>query len=387
MMSADASAATGTHFSLARAYAIALKEFVQMRRDRLTFAMIVGIPIAQVLLFGFVINTDPKALPTAVVDYDRTEFTRSIVSTLRNTGYFSLVPAPPSAAAADAMLARGEIQFAIVFPAGFSRQLLRGERPSVLLAADATDPAATGNALAALSQAGTNALAHDLTGSLASLAPQAPPFTLDVQRRYNPEGATQYNIVPGLLAVILQLTMVMMTAFAITRERERGTYEGLLATPVLPLEVMAGKIAPYIVVGLVQSVIILLAARYLFDVPMVGSLTLLGATMMLYIASLLGLGYAISTMASNQLQAMQMTFFFFLPTMLLSGFMFPFRGMPGWAQVLGELFPATHFLRIVRGILLKGNGAHDIAAHVWPIALFMVAMAAIGMWRYRQTLD
>jgi ABC-2 type transport system permease protein len=387
MMSADASAATGAHFSLARAYAIALKEFVQMRRDRLTFAMIVGIPIAQVLLFGFVINTDPKALPTAVVDYDRTQFTRSIVSTLRNTGYFSLVPAPSSAAAADALLARGEIQFAIVFPAGFSRQLLRGERPSVLLAADATDPAATGNALAALSQAGTNALAHDLTGSLATLAPQAPPFTLDVQRRYNPEGATQYNIVPGLLAVILQLTMVMMTAFAITRERERGTYEGLLATPVLPLEVMAGKIAPYIVVGLVQSVIILLAARYLFDVPMVGSLTLLGATMMLYIASLLGLGYAISTMASNQLQAMQMTFFFFLPTMLLSGFMFPFRGMPGWAQVLGELFPATHFLRIVRGILLKGNGAHDIAPHVWPIALFMVAMAAIGMWRYRQTLD
>ena len=386
-MPADSSLGAGTRFSFARAYAIALKEFVQMRRDRLTFAMIVGIPIAQVLLFGFVINTDPKALPTAVVDYDRTEFTRSIVSTLRNTGYFSMVPAPPSVAAADAMLARGEIQFAIVFPAGFSRQLLRGERPSVLLAADATDPSATGNAFAALSQAGTNALAHDLTGPLASLVPQAPAFTLDIQRRYNPEGVTQYNIVPGLLAVILQMTMVMMTAFAITRERERGTYEGLLATPVLPLEVMAGKIAPYIIVGLVQSAIILLAARYLFDVPMVGSLTLLGATMMLYIASLLGLGYAISTMASNQLQAMQMTFFFFLPTMLLSGFMFPFRGMPEWAQVLGELFPATHFLRIVRGILLKGNGALDIASHVWPIALFMVAVAAIGMWRYRQTLD
>jgi ABC-2 type transport system permease protein len=387
MMSADASAATGTHFSLARAYAIALKEFVQMRRDRLTFAMIVGIPIAQVLLFGFVINTDPKALPTAVVDYDRTEFTRSITATLRNTGYFSLVPAPASAAAADAMLARGEIQFAIVFPAGFSRQLLRGEQPLVLVAADATDPSATGNALAALSQAGTNALAHDLTGPLASLSPRSPPFTLDIQRRYNPEGATQYNIVPGLLAVILQLTMVMMTAFAITRERERGTYESLLATPVLPLEVMTGKIAPYIVVGLVQSVIILLAARYLFDVPMMGSLALLGATMMLYIASLLALGYAISTMADNQLQAMQMTFFFFLPTMLLSGFMFPFRGMPQWAQALGELFPATHFLRIVRGILLKGNGAADIVSHLWPIALFMLAVVAISMWRYRQTLD
>lgn len=386
-MPTDAAAGGGTRISLARAYAIALKEFVQMRRDRLTFAMIVGIPIVQVLLFGFVINTDPKALPTAVVDYDRTEFTRSIVATLRNTGYFSIVPAAPDARAADAMLARGEIQFAIVFPAGFSRQLLRGEQPSVLLAADATDPAATGNALAALAQAGTTALAHDLTGPLAALLPRAQPFALDVQRRYNPEGATQYNIVPGLLAVILQLTMVMMTAFAITRERERGTYEGLLATPVLPLEVMAGKIAPYIVVGLIQSVIILLAARYLFDVPIVGSLALLGATMMLYIAALLGLGYAISTLASNQLQAMQMTFFFFLPTMLLSGFMFPFRGMPHWAQVLGEIFPATHFLRIVRGILLKGNGAAEVAPHVWPIAVFMAAVVALSMWRYRQTLD
>jgi ABC-2 type transport system permease protein len=386
-VAADAGAAPAARYSFARVYAIALKEFVQMRRDRLTFAMIVGIPIAQVLLFGFVINTDPKALPTAVVDYDRTEFTRSIASALSNTGYFAVVPSPPTAAAADAMLARGDVQFAIVFPAGFSRQLLRGERPSVLVAADATDPSATGNALAALSQASANALAHDLTGPLARLSPSSPPFTLTVQRRYNPEGATQYNIVPGLLAVILQLTMVMMTAFAITRERERGTFEGLLATPVLPLEVMAGKIAPYIVVGLIQSVIILLAARYLFDVPMVGSLALLAATMMLYIAALLALGYAISTLAANQLQAMQMTFFFFLPTMLLSGFMFPFRGMPEWAQWLGELFPATHFLRIVRGILLKGNDAPDVLPHVWPIALFMLGVSAIAIWRYRRTLD
>jgi ABC-2 type transport system permease protein len=349
--------------------------------------MMVGIPIAQVLLFGYVINTDPKALPTAVVDYDRSEFSRSIVSSLRNTGYFAVVPAPPSATAADAMLARGEIQFAVVFPAGFSRQLLRGEQPTVLLAADATDPSATGNAIAAVSQAAATALAHDLTGPLAKLAPGSAPFALDIQRRYNPEGETEINIVPGLLAVILQLTMVMMTAFAITRERERGTYEGLLATPVLPLELMAGKIAPYIVVGLIQSVIILAAARLLFGVPMLGSLALLGTTMMLYIAALLALGYAISTLAANQLQAMQMTFFFFLPTMLLSGFMFPFRGMPDWAQWLGEAFPATHFLRIVRGILLKGNGASDIVAHTWPIALFMLAVVALARWRYRQTLD
>ena len=376
-----------TRFSFARTYAIALKEFVQMRRDRLTFAMIVGIPIVQVLLFGFVINSDPKSLPTAVVDYDRTEFTRSIAAALANTGYFAFVPSPASVAEVDEMLARGEIQFAIVFPAGFSRELVRGERPSALVAADATDPSATGNALAALSQVSTVALSHDLSGPLSALAPAPLPFTLDIQRRYNPEGVTEYNIVPGLLAVILQLTMVMMTAFAVTRERERGTYEGLLATPVLPFEVMSGKIAPYIVVGLIQSVIILLAARYLFNVPMVGSLLLLGATMMLYIAALLGLGFAISTLAANQLQAMQMTFFFFLPTMLLSGFMFPFRGMPLWAQALGEIFPATHFLRIVRGILLKGNDAADVAAHVWPIALFLVAVGSVAMWRYRQTLD
>ena len=374
-------------FSLARAYAIALKEFVQMRRDRLTFAMIVGIPIAQVLLFGFVINTDPKALPTAVVDYDRSEFTRSIVQSLANTGYFDIVPAAPGVPAADEMLARGDIQFAVVFPAGFSRELLRGERPSVMVAADATDPSATGNALAALAQTGTMALTHDLTGPLARLAPGPAPFSLDVQRRYNPEGITQYNIVPGLLAVILQMTMVMMTAFAITRERERGTYEGLLATPVLPLELMTGKIAPYIVVGIIQSALILAAAKLLFGVPMVGSLGLLGLTMMLYIAALLGLGYAISTLAANQLQAMQMTFFFFLPTMLLSGFMFPFRGMPQWAQWLGEAFPATHFLRIVRGVLLKGNGLDQVAPHTWPIAVFMVAVVALARWRYRQTLD
>ena len=386
-MSIDAPRAAGARFSLARAYAIALKEFVQMRRDRLTFAMIVGIPIAQLLLFGYAINTDPKALPTAVVDYDRSEFTRSIVRSIENTGYFALTRTPASAEDADALLARGDVQFAIVVPAGFSRALLRGERPSLLLAADATDPSATGNALAALAQEGTGALAHDLTGPLGRLQPAAAPFAINVQRRYNAEGITQYNIVPGLLGVILQMTMVMMTAFAVTRERERGTFESLLATPARPLEVMAGKIAPYIVVGLIQAAIILLVARFLFEVPMIGSLVVLGAAMMLYVAALLAMGFAISTLAANQLQAMQMTFFFFLPSMLLSGFMFPFRGMPGWAQVLGNLFPVTHFLRIVRGILLKGNAAPEIAPHLWPIAAFMLAVATIALLRYRRTLD
>jgi ABC-2 type transport system permease protein len=262
-----------------------------------------------------------------------------------------------------------------------------GERPGALLAADATDPAATGNALAALGPLTAQALAHDLKGPLAPLDGTPGPFRLDVQRRYNPEGITQYNIVPGLLGVILQMTMVMMTAFALTRERERGTFENLLATPVTPLEVMAGKIAPYILVGVVQAAIILAAGWLLFDVPMHGSLGVLAGAMLLYIAALLALGFTISTVARTQLQAMQLTFFFFLPSLLLSGFMFPFRGMPGWAQALGELFPLTHFLRVIRGVLLKGNPLEAVAASLWPIALFMLVVAAVALVRYRRTLD
>jgi ABC-2 type transport system permease protein len=374
-------------FSLSRFLAIAVKEFVQMRRDRLTFAMIVGIPILQLVLFGYAINSDPKTLPTAVVDYDKSEFSRSIIRAIENTRYFSVTHTPAGEADADRLLATGDVQFAIVFPPDFSRRLLRGEKPALLVAADATDPAATGNALAAVSQLSVSALRYDLTGTLAERASDAPAFDMVVQRRYNAEGITQYNIVPGLLGVILQMTMVMMTAFAVTRERERGTFENLLATPALPLEVMTGKIVPYIVVGFIQATIILVAARLLFDVPMFGSLALLFAAMMLYIASLLALGFTISTVAQNQLQAMQMTFFFFLPSLLLSGFMFPFRGMPGWAQTLGEIFPLTHFLRIVRGVLLKGNGGAEIAPHLWPIAAFLLVMAALALLRYRRTLD
>ena len=374
-------------FSLSRFLAIAFKEFVQMRRDRLTFAMIVGIPILQLVLFGYAINSDPKTLPTAVVDYDKSEFSRSIVRAIENTHYFSVTHTPAGEADADRLLASGDVQFAIVFPSDFSRRLLRGEKPALLVAADATDPAATGNALAAVAQLSVTALRYDLTGPLAQRAPNEPVFDMVVQRRYNAEGITQYNIVPGLLGVILQMTMVMMTAFAVTRERERGTFENLLATPALPLEVMTGKIVPYIVVGFIQAAIILVAARLLFDVPMQGSFALLFAAMMLYIAALLALGFTISTVAHNQLQAMQMTFFFFLPSLLLSGFMFPFRGMPGWAQSLGEIFPLTHFLRIVRGVLLKGNGVGEVAPHLWPIGAFLLVMAALALLRYRRTLD
>jgi len=387
MSAMDAHRTGNDVFSLARVMAILMKEFVQMRRDRLTFGMIIGIPILQLVLFGYAINSDPKSLPTAVVDYDKSEFSRSIVRGLENTRYFAMTSSPQSEMEADRLLSRGDVQFAIVIPSDFSRRLLRGEKPELLIAADATDPAATGNALATLTQLGATVLRYDLIGPLAQRAQDEPAFDLVVQRRYNAEGITQYNIVPGLLGVILQMTMVMMTAFAVTRERERGTFENLLATPALPLEVMAGKIVPYIVVGIIQSAIILGAARLLFDVPMLGSFVLLFAAMMLYIAALLALGFTISTLAKNQLQAMQMTFFFFLPSLLLSGFMFPFRGMPGWAQSLGEIFPLTHFLRIVRGVLLKGNGTDEVWPHLWPIALFLLAVAALALLRYRRTLD
>ncbi len=374
-------------FSWRRFLAVLLKEFVQMRRDRLTFAMIIGVPIIQLTLFGYAINTDPKGLPTAVVAYDQTIFTRSLVHGIQNSGYFKATRYAASEAEADQLLAQGEVQFAVVIPADFSRRLQRGERPVMLVAADATDPAATGNALAALNQLATRILVHDLTGPLAQLNSTDPPFEIRVQRRYNPEGITQYNIVPGLMGVILTMTMVMMTSLAVTRERERGTMENLLATPVRPIEVMAGKIVPYIIVGYIQVAIILVAARYLFAVPMVGSLALLTFALVLFIAANLAVGFTFSTIARNQLQAMQMTFFFFLPSLLLSGFMFPFRGMPDWAQTLGEVFPLTHALRVIRGVLLKGNGVAEIAPELWPIGLFLLIAAAIALKRYRQTLD
>jgi ABC-2 type transport system permease protein len=285
------------------------------------------------------------------------------------------------------MLARGDVQFVLQVPAGFERALRRGERPALLLLMDATDPAATGNALAAMAELPRRIMAETLTGPSADLAPRVPAFDLIVQRRYNPEGITQYNIVPGLMGVILTMTMIMMTGLAITRERERGTMENLLATPVRPIEVMLGKIAPYILVAYVQVALVLLAARGIFDVPMLGSLGLLLAVVALFVLANLSIGLLFSTLAKNQMQAMQMTFFFFLPSMLLSGFMFPFRGMPGWAQAVGEILPLTHFLRIVRGILLKGNDAQLIAPHLWPLLLFVGVTMVLGLARFRRTLD
>jgi ABC-2 type transport system permease protein len=373
-------------FSWGRIVAVLRKELVQLKRDRLTFAMMVGVPVLQLLLFGYAINSDPRHLPTAVAAADGGPLVRSVVRAVENTGYFSVV-AQVSDAEAEDLLARGKVQFALVFPSDFSVRLLRGERPAVALYADATDPAATGPALGALQQLEAGALAHDLRGPLARLQPTEPPFEFRVHRRYNPEGITAYNVVPGLMGVILTMTLVMMTAMAMTRERERGTLENLLATPVRPLEMMVGKILPYMLIGAVQVLIVFGAARLLFAVPMQGSGWLLAAMVLLFIAATLTVGFTFSTIARSQMQSMQMTMFYFLPNILLSGFMFPFRGMPAWAQWIGELLPLTHFVRIVRGIMLKGAGFAELQLEAAAIAAFMLVVGGVALARYQQTLD
>jgi ABC-2 type transport system permease protein len=374
-------------FSPARLGAMVVKEFTQMRRDRLTFGMMLGIPFLQLVLFGFAINSDPKHLPTAVLLADHGPHGRTVLYAIQNSSYFDFVRQVNTEPEAEEALARGDVQFLVNIPENFSRDLLRGDKPAILVEADATDPAATGNALGTLRVLINTALQNDLKGPLAFLPAAEGPVDLRIHARYNPEAVTQYNIVPGLMGVVLTMTMVIITGLAITRERERGTMENLLSMPTRPLEVLTGKIVPYILVGYIQVVLILLAARFLFHVPMMGSLTLLLMVAFVFIVTNLAMGVTFSTVARNQLQAMQMSFFFFLPSLLLSGFMFPFRGMPQWAQALGEIFPLTHFLRIVRGILLKGNGFDEVIRQLWQIALFAVVALFIAVKRYRQTLD
>jgi ABC-2 type transport system permease protein len=374
-------------FTFHRLWAIVLKEFIQMRRDRVTFGMMVGIPLLQLMLFGYAINSDPRHLPTALRMADHGPFARSLVAALRQSEYFAIVREAETEAEAARLLEVGEVQFVINIPEDFTRRLLRGERPTVLLEADATDPAATGPAIAAARMLASSVFDRDLNGPLAPLRGRPGPVDFQIHAHYNPENITQYNVVPGLMGVVLTMTMVVITALAITRERERGTMENLLATPVRPFEVMVGKIIPYIVVGYIQVSLILIAARFLFHVPLVGSLPLVYAVAFLFIAANLAMGITFSTLARNQLQAVQMAFFFFLPSILLSGFMFPFRGMPVWAQWVGSCLPLTHFLRIVRGILLKGSGVYEIAPALWPLLLFLVVAMTVGVKRYRQTLD
>jgi len=374
-------------FSRQRLWAVMHKEFIQMFRDKVTFAILIIIPLMQLILFGYAINTNPKHLPTVILTSDYSPFTRAFISGLKNTSYFTITKQVNSEAEANNMLATGEAQFVITIPPNFTRSLIRGEHPQIAVDADATDPVATSSALAAIPALAKTVFNPLLVGNLRHLQATPPPVEIISHAKYNPEAITEYNIVPGLLGVVLTMTMVMVTCMALTREREIGTIETLLATPVQPLEVMIGKLVPYIIVGYIQMALILIAGLILFHIPIFGNLLLLVLASLPFIAANLSMGITFSSMAQNQLQAVQMTMFFFLPSLLLSGFMFPFRGMPQWAQWIGSLLPLTHFLRIVRGIILKGNTAAQIWPHTWPILIFMVVVIIIGAKTYRKTLD
>ena len=374
-------------FSWARTWAVLLKEFTQMRRDRITFAMMLVFPVIQLLLFGYAINSDPKHLPTAVFVQDDSAFSRSFLKAMTNSLYFDITGVARSSRELDRMMAEGKAILTVTIPADFTHRVVRGEDPQILVEADASDPTATSGGIAVLASLPTTALEHDVAGAALPAPPGQPPFQVIVHRRYNPEGLTAYNIVPGLLGVVLSLTLVMMTALGVTREVERGTMEALLATPVRPVEVMIGKLAPYVLVGVVQTAVILTLARGLFDVPMQGGWAALGVGVFLFIIGSLALGFLISTVASNQRQAMQLSFFYIMPSILLSGFMFPFSGMPGWARVLGSAIPVTHFLRVVRGALLKGHGFSEMWPSLAALALFTLAVSTLAVVRYRTTLD
>lgn len=370
--------------SLKRIFAVFNKEIQQMKRDRLTFGMMFGIPILQLILFGFAINTNPKDLPTAVYTPEQTPIIRSMLSAMQNSGYFNIEQSLSSTQQSDALLQSRKALFVVHFPANFTADLLRGIRPKLLVQADATDPSATSNALAQLPTMLAHSIQHQLP---ATLIPTPSPYELVIQAKYNPEQRTQYNIVPALLGVILTLTLIMVTGISMTRELERGTMENLLALPAKPYEVMLGKITPYIAIGLVQSGVILSAAYYIFGVPFNGSFAVLVLGMLIFMLANLALGFTFSTIAKSQLQAMQLTFFFFLPSLLLSGFMFPFKGMPLWAQYLGEVFPLTQFLRIIRGVILKGADINSLQMPLSVLLLFTLLAMGVAMLRYRKTLD
>jgi ABC-2 type transport system permease protein len=379
-------ARTGERFSLDRMMAVLVKEFIQLTRDRVTYAMILAVPVLQILLFGYAINTDPRHLPTAILVQENSAFARSVVSGIAHTGYFDFTHQARTPAELDRLVRTGQVQFAITIPGDFSRRVVRGDKAQVLIEADATDSTAS-SALSALNRLPGEALRHDLAGAVARPASPTQPFEVVIHRRYNPENIAAYNIVPGLLGIVLTLTLVMMTAIGVTRELERGTTESLLATPVQPLEVMIGKLAPFVIVGVLQAAVILVVARLLFDVPMEGGWFGLGLGVLLFIIGSLGLGFWLSTLARTQLQAMQMSVFYLLPSILLSGFISPFRGMPDWAQALGTIMPVTHFLRVVRGALLKGQDFADMAPSLVALTIFVLAVAALALARYRTTLD
>lgn len=370
-----------------RLIAMIVKEFKQMRRDRLTLAIMVGVPVIQMLLFGYAINLDPRHLPTAVVLADDGPAGRGIVAAMQTSGYFEVTHEVESGEAMIDLLQSGAVQFGVEITSDFTRRIVRGDTARLLLVADDTDPAAVGGAVGAMERIVREAIRRDLRGTMTERRPEPPLVEVVVQRRYNPDIDTAKVIVPGLLGVILLLSLLINTALAVTRERERGTMEQLLSMPLTPLEIMVGKIVPYILIGAVQTVLVLGAAWYLFGVPMRGDGVLLIGMVTLFIVASLAMGYLMSTVAKTQLQAMQMTIFFFLPNLLLSGFAFPFRGMPDWAQWIGEALPLTHFIRVVRGVMLKGADADAMWRDIAALGAFTVIIAVVGLLRFRRTLD
>ncbi|WP_447871690.1 ABC transporter permease [Serratia fonticola] len=373
-------------FSITRWWGIVVKELQELRRDELSAGMLIILPLMQVIMFGYAINTDPHRLPTAVIDADKNVMSRSMLYALHNSGYFSFQTELATEQQAAEALAQGKVQFVINFPSDFSHKLLRGEKASMLIEADATDPVAIIQPLIAANMLSERVLNRNLPEAL---KPVASRVSIDVRqhRLFNPEGNTQYNIVPGLLGIVLTMTLVLMAGLAIARESENGTMESLLATPAMPLEVMTGKITPYVMIGGLQSVVICLMIVYLFNVPILGDLFSLFIAILLFIVSSLAVGIALSAFAKNQLQSMQLTFFYFLPSVLLTGFMFPFRGMPEWAQVIGYFLPMTYFLRLARGVILKGNTIFDMGADVWPLIGFTCGFMLLGLYFYHRTLD
>jgi ABC-2 type transport system permease protein len=367
--------------------AILFKEFIQMRRDRLTFGIMFGLPIIQLIIFGYSINTNPKHLRLGLLSREESVFSRNLVTGLENSTYYKVTQRFQNEKDAKAALEKGGVSFLITLNSGFERQLLKGEKPQLLLEVDATDPVTIGGALSALPQIIDNSLTLDLGKKISTLSTKNGAIDLVIHKQYNPEGVTAFNIIPGLIGVVLSMTMIMITAMALTRERERGTMENLLSMPISPFEIMVGKISPYIIVGLIQFLVIVLAGKVLFSVPIQGSLIHTGLIVLLFITANLLLGYLFSTIAKTQLQAMQLSFFFFLPSLLLSGFMFPFYGMPKWAQIIGEVFPITHFLRIIRGILLKGIGPESFMNDLVAIVAFIFIVSLIAVARFKRTLD
>ncbi|MDV2441626.1 ABC transporter permease [Acinetobacter gerneri] len=373
--------------NLQRIYAVFIKEIQQMLRDRLTILMLIFVPLLQLIVFGYAINTNPKFLPTAIVYSETGPLTRSIISDIENTRYFKIQSYHQDPKIADQMLLSGKVQFIITFPPRFESKMIRGEHPEILLLADATDSLATINAVSALKTLSNNQLNRYTHGVLSDLQSPPTPFSINSHLRYNPENETRFNIVPGLVGIILTMTMVILTSLSITKERESGTMENLLSTALTPIELMLAKILPYIIMGYIQCSIILIAAKLLFDIPIQGNLGLLLVLMTLFIFVNLSVGFTLSTLAKNQLQAMQMAFFFLLPSILLSGFMFPFKGMPEWAQALGQILPLTHFMAIIRGILLKGNGFFDLFIHIQALIIFLICSSVLSILCFKKRIN